>query len=65
MRLLSMNNLDTYKLTRIEQKNIVAKGTRLDGGPDTDGEEDCFPPPPPGSDLDKKRKYCIPPPATI
>ena len=63
MKLLSINTLESFKLTRIEQKNIVAKGTKLEGGPDTDGEEDCMPPPPGSSN--GKGKYCIDLPTII
>ncbi|KAB1159573.1 hypothetical protein F7018_04485 [Tenacibaculum aiptasiae] len=59
MKLLSINTLKAFSLTRIEQRCIIAKGTKLSGGPDTDGEEDCFPPPPPGDVLDKKKNYCF------
>lgn len=63
MKLLSINSLRSFELTRFELYNIVAKGTKLDGGPDTDGEEDCMPPPPGSKDI--KGKYCIDPPVTI
>ena len=43
MKYLSIESLKKYKLTREEKSKILAKGTRLDGGPDTDGEENCFP----------------------
>ncbi|MCF2873860.1 MULTISPECIES: hypothetical protein [unclassified Tenacibaculum] len=65
MKLLSISTLESYELTRIEQRNIMAKGSKLGGGPDTDGEEDCFPPPPPGSEWDKKKNYCFEPVLTV
>ena len=46
MKLLFIDDLNANQLTKKELHNIVAKGdTRIDGGPDTDGEENCFPPP--------------------
>jgi hypothetical protein len=60
MKLLFIDDLNANQLTKKELHNIVAKGdTRIDGGPDTDGEENCFPPPPPGAIRDKKIKYCL------
>ena len=59
MKLLSIDALKANELTKKELRNIIAKGdTRIDGGPDTDGEENCFPPPP-GGGYDKKIKYCL------
>ncbi|WP_420553200.1 hypothetical protein [Tenacibaculum aiptasiae] len=62
MKLLTISTLESFQLTRVEQRNITAKGTKLNGGPDTDGEEDCSPPPPPGVILEKKTVYCLEPP---
>lgn len=47
MKLLSIDTLKAYKLTREEQYNVKAEGPSLTkGGPDTDGEENCFNLPP-------------------
>jgi len=60
MKLLFIETLKVNQLTKKELRSIVAKGdTRIDGGPDTDGEENCYPPPPPGGSYDRKVKYCL------
>ena len=46
MKLLFIDTLKAYQLTREEQYNVKAEGPSLKGGPDTDGEEDCFVLPP-------------------
>lgn len=42
MKHLFIESLKAYELSIEEKHTILAKGTRLDGGPDTDGEEDCY-----------------------
>ena len=56
MKLLFIDTLKTNQLTKKELRSIVAKGdTRIDGGPDTDGEENCLPP---QGSSNNKGKYC-------
>ncbi|MFY7669802.1 hypothetical protein ACOSP6_01810 [Tenacibaculum sp. MEBiC06402] len=43
MRLTFMEDLKNFELTKEEQIKIYAKGGKLDGGVNTDGDEDCFP----------------------
>lgn len=66
MKCLSIESLMKYKLTS-EEKNKIFAGDPivkpLDfntggyGGPDTDGEEDCLPPPPGDDSKDKCYEY--------
>ncbi len=43
MKLLFIEDLKSYELTKEEQYKIYAKEGKLDGGVNTDGDEDCFP----------------------
>ena len=42
MKITPINALKAYELTKNEQFNIRANGTKLGGGEDTDGEENCL-----------------------
>ncbi|REH47444.1 hypothetical protein C7448_10665 [Tenacibaculum gallaicum] len=64
MKYLSIELLTKYELTSEEKIKIFAgdpieaPANKIDfGGPDTDGEEDCLPPPPGDDSKDKCYEY--------
>jgi len=63
MKCLSIESLKKYELTSEEKFKIFAgdpiakPNTEVFGGPDTDGEEDCLPPPPGYEGKDKCYEY--------
>ena len=63
MKSLIFDNFKSQELTRQELKSIVAKNSfkTFDtyGGPDTDREEDCMPPPPNSTGEKLQGKYCV------
>ncbi|CAM1355194.1 MULTISPECIES: hypothetical protein [Tenacibaculum] len=65
MKCLSIESLMKYELTSEEKFKIFAgdpiakPNTEVFGGPDTDGEEDCLPPPPGEDSKDKCYEYKV------
>ncbi|WP_064966893.1 hypothetical protein [Tenacibaculum ovolyticum] len=59
MKLLFIDTLKAYQLTREEQYNVKAEGPSLKGGPDTDGEENCFKLPSGSTYINKKGEPAI------
>jgi hypothetical protein len=43
MKRTFIEDLKSFELAKEEQVKIYAKGGKLDGGVNTDGDEDCFP----------------------
>ena len=43
MKRTFIEDLKSFEIAKGEQVKIFAKGGKLDGGVNTDGDEDCFP----------------------